>query len=167
MALHQNIADIQRNHAFVLLDQLVDLHHSVAWQIEGIVAAHETAAGTDFELDEVEMLLFQESVQCLHVVGREGLNLTGRAEAVGILLEKFLVIDILEAVHAAVHQNSSLYVVAVHDRQGLLRCEAILAIIAGLREKLEYFAASPLAFAAADGAQLTASAVTRYDLGQM
>ena len=34
-------------------------------------------------------------------------------------------------------------------------------------EKLEYFAASPLAFAAADGAQLTASAVTRYDLGQM
>ena len=131
------------------------------------MAAHETAAGTDFELDEVEMLLFQESVQCLHVIGSERLNLTGRAEAVGILLKKLLVIDILEAVHTAVHQNSSLHIIAVHDRQSLLSCEAVIAIVAVLREKLEYFAASPLAFAAADGAQLTASAVTRYDLGQM
>ena len=57
MALHQDIADVQCDHAVVLLDHLVDLHHSVSGQIERIVAAHETAAGADFELDKTEVLL--------------------------------------------------------------------------------------------------------------
>ena len=57
MALHQDIADVQCDHAVILLDHLVDLHHSVSGQIERIVAAHETAAGADFELDKTEVLL--------------------------------------------------------------------------------------------------------------
>ena len=57
MALHQDIADVQCDYAVILLDHLVDLHHSVSGQIERIVAAHETAAGADFELDKTEVLL--------------------------------------------------------------------------------------------------------------
>ena len=167
VALHVNVAHVQRDNALVFLHHAVNLHHAVAGEIKGIVTAHQPAAGTDLKFREMEMLLRQEAIQRRHMVCGERVHFTGRAEAIRVLFQQFLVVDVLQAVHASVHQDRPLHAVAVHDFDRLFRRETVVAVIAVCRQKLEHFPAAPLGFSAADRPQFTPAAIARDHFRQM
>ena len=167
MAFHLNTAYVQSHYAVILLNELVDFHHPVAGQVKGLVAAHQAAAGADLKLHQVEVLFLQETLQSLHMVGHKRVNGAGGAEPVGILLQNLLVVAVLETVHAALHQDGPLHVVAVHDLQRLLSGEIIVAVVAVGGQQLEFLAVAPGGLASADAAQLTATAVAGQYLCQV
>ena len=108
----------------------------------------------------MEMLLLKEPLHSFHIVGHIRVNGAGRAKSVRILLQQFGMINILETIHAAVHENSTLHVVSVHDLKGSFCRKVLFSVITCLRKKLELLSVGPCGHTAADCSKLSSSAIS-------
>ena len=167
VAGHRQITHIQRHRGVVGFDNVQQRPHPGPCQVKGIVAAHQAAAAAHLKFGGTEAQLAEKVFQRLGCVGHKGVDGTGGAEPVGILLQQLGMVPVLEPVHAALHQDGPLHLVAVHQGQGLLGGKVGLAVVAILGEQVEHLAVAPGGLATADGPQFAAAAVAGHDLSQM
>ena len=166
MAGHGDIAYIEGYDALMFFYSLVDIHHPVPGQVEGIMAAHQAAAAGHFELGQMEAVFLHEAFDGFLIICHKGIDRAGRAEGVRIFLQQQLVVLVLETVHGAAHQDCLVYAVGLHAfLQGVFRGKGHVSQLH--REQLEDLTVAPLGPAAADGAGFASSAITCYRIGEV